>query len=494
MKAASFIIRILSGILVLCLATGAVAARDPLWTFTPLTATTFSVPSNDTAIVQYTVKNTSSTRTRTLIMQPIQGITQLTAGVGLCGNPFVLTPKASCTLSLQVNGSQLTQSILNGPIVSTQGSPLQSYRPAASDILHITQASPIESATITVSGSPLTLTTNGPTGTLTINNTSLTVAATNIQSNFTGTVLDGYVTETGNTCANVAPQTSCTLTYTPGSTVVPQTNFPIQGTNTNAVTAAIQVDSGMTLTNVNPSSGAAAGGTGVTLTGTGFTGATSITFGGVAATSVNVVNSTTATAVTPAHATGAVEVVIITRSGSAIMTNGYTYSITAVGQPAYGGTIACLNSGNNLIAAIADNSTGIEWGGFGTSTSATSPTNGATKTAAIVSTLGVGGTPYAAQLCANYEVDSQGNTPCQSGNTCYNDWFLPAGNNTGASGQLNCLFGNRGAIGGFASAIYWSSTEISAIDAWNQNFSGAGQLVGSKGLSVRVRCVRGFIP
>src|SRR3990167_2352567 len=210
-------------------------ASAPLWTFTPLTATTVSVPSNDTATVQYTITNQSS-RVHTLSMQSIQGITQITTGLGICGNPFVLTGKASCTLSLQVNGSQLSSPINDGPIVCEQGSTLQCYRPAVANILHITQASAITDATITVTGSPLTLTTNGPTGTLTINNTSLIVSATNITSDFTGTTLDGNVTETGNTCSNVAPQSSCTLTYTPGSTVVALTDFPIQGSNTNTVT------------------------------------------------------------------------------------------------------------------------------------------------------------------------------------------------------------------------------------------------------------------
>ena len=392
MKAHSFILQLSSSIMALGLFSAA-NAGSPLWTFTPLTATTLSVPSNDTATVQYTVTNQSS-RVHTLSMQPIQGITQLTTGLGVCGNPFILTGKGSCTLSLQVNGSQLTQPIKDGPIVCDSGSTLQCFRPASANILAITQAAAITDATITVTGSPLTLTTNGPTGTLTINNTSLIVAATNIASNFTGTALEGNVTETSNTCASVAPQASCTLTYTPGSTVVSQTGFPIQGGNTNTVTAAIQIDAGIALSSVSPPSGPASGGAGVTLTGVGLTGATGVTFGGTAATSVNVVSSTTVTAVTPAHAAGAVDVVITTPSGSATKTTGYTYLTTAVGQSAYGGTIACLNSGNNLIAATADNSAGIAWGGFNTTTSATSTTNGATNTATIVGVIGAnGGTP-----------------------------------------------------------------------------------------------------
>ncbi|WP_198009973.1 IPT/TIG domain-containing protein [Legionella tunisiensis] len=476
-----------------------VFAGTPLWTFEPLTATTMAVPANGTALVQYRVTNQSS-KPHTLTMQPIRGITQITTGLNICGNPFVLRGKNSCILSLQINGSQLNSPVMDGPVVCQQGSTNQCYRPSSANILRITQAPPITDAVITVTGSPLTLTANGPTGQLTITNTTLEVVATNITSNFTGTALDGNVTETGNTCANVPPGGSCTLTYTPGNTVVPQTNFTIQGTNTNALTAAIAIQSGSTLTAINPTSGTASGGTGFTLTGTGLTGATSVTFDGIAATSVTVVNSTTVTGVTPAHTAGAVDVVINTPAGGATLANGYTYVATAVGQPAFGGTTACLNTGNNLIAATADNSTAIEWGGFGTAigAGAQSDTDGASNTTAIVTALGSnGGTPYAAQLCNDFEVDSQGNTPCQAGNTCYDDWFLPAGNNLTPAGQLNCLFTNRAAIGGFASAGYWSSTEFSGdptFAAWLQYFFNGSQLGDDKGFSLRVRCVRAFNP
>lgn len=490
-----FIRQLLGSIITVCLISTA-AAGSPLWILTPLTATTLSVPSNETAIVQYQVTN-QSTKIHTLTMQSIPGITQLTTGLGVCRNPFVLRGKTSCVLSVQVNGSQLMRPINDGPIVCEQGSTLQCYRPASTDLLHLTQAPAITTATISVINSPLTLTTNGPAGSLTINNTSQVVAATNITSNFTGTALDGNVTETANTCSNVAPQSSCTLTYAAGSTAVPLTNFVIEGSNTNAVSAAMQIDQGIAINVVSPPSGSAAGGLAITLTGTGFTGATSVTFGGVPATSVNVVNSTSITAITPRHSPGVVDVVITTPSGSAAAINGFTYDATAVGQPAYGGTIACLNSGNNLIAATADNSVGIVWGGMNNSTNATSNTDGAENTEEIVSILGLNnGVPYAAQLCADYSIDSQGNSPCpsSSGNACYDDWFLPAGNNSLSSGQLNCLYDNRVAIGGFADTYYWSSSESDADNAWYQDFDPVSMGMGDKYFTYHVRCVRAFVP
>lgn len=479
-----------------CFIITAAQAGTPLWTFEPLTATKIVVPANGTTTVQYRITNQAS-RSHTLTMPSIQGIRQITTGLGVCGNSFVLPGKGFCILSLQVNGSQLSKPILDGPVVCLQGNPNQCYRPSSANILRITQGPAITNATITVAGSPLTLTVNASAGQLTINNTSTDVFATNITSNFTGTALAGNVIETGNTCANVPPGASCTLTYTPGNTVVPQTNFVIQGSNTNAETAAIAIQSGSTLTAINPSSGTASGGTGVILTGTGLTGVTSVTFDGIPATSVNAVNSTTVTAVTPASLTiGTVNAVINTPAGGATLANGYTYVTTAVGQPSRGGIIACLNGGiNNLIAATADNM-GVQWGGLGTLTNAQSNINGDANTTTIVAVLGTnGGITYAAQICDDYAVDSQGNMPCQPGNTCYNDWFLPAGDNVTASGQLNCLFTNRVAVGGFSSADYLSSTELDANLARAQDFGNGAEITFSKNLSSnRIRCVRAFTP
>jgi len=116
----------------------AACAETPLWTFDPLTATTVSVPANGSAIVQYRVTNQSS-RPHTLIMQPIQGIAQITTGLGVCGNPFVLSGKNSCILFLQINGSQLNSPIVDGPVVCQQGSTNQCYRPSSANNLKISR-------------------------------------------------------------------------------------------------------------------------------------------------------------------------------------------------------------------------------------------------------------------------------------------------------------------------------------------------------------------
>jgi hypothetical protein len=80
-------------------------------------------------------------------------------------------------------------------------------------------------------------------------------------------------------------------------------------------------------TSVSPASGPAAGGTAVSISGTGFTNGATVTFGGTAATSVNVNGSTTITATTPAHASGAINVVVTNSNGqSSSLINGFTYA------------------------------------------------------------------------------------------------------------------------------------------------------------------------
>ena len=259
-------------------------------------------------------------------------------------------------------------------------------------------------------------------------------------------------------------------------------------------------------TGVSPASGAASGGTGVTLKGVDFTGATDVMFGSVVATSVNVVDSTTITAVTPAHAIGPVDVMITTPNGPETYTDGYTYETTAVGQPAFGGTIACLNGGlNDLIAARADNSPGIPWG-VQKYIEAISTSDGAANTVKIVDCLTnsigctnpptpIGIDTYAAGICSTYEVDSQGNTPCKPENACYDDWFLPAVSAFGAPTQLNCLYANQAEIGGFTtSEDYWSSTEFGGDEAYIQGFGSGLIFEQNKLVSEHTRCVSVFTP
>lgn len=82
----------------------------------------------------------------------------------------------------------------------------------------------------------------------------------------------------------------------------------------------------VTVDSFAPTSGAAAGGTVVTLTGTNLDRVASVTFDGAAGGSLTEVSPTELTVTTPAHAAGAVDVVVTDDDGDATTyTDAYTY-------------------------------------------------------------------------------------------------------------------------------------------------------------------------
>jgi len=221
-------------------------AGKPLFLFTPLTATSLSVPINGAAEVQYTVTNNSIVP-RTLTMVPIVGITQHTGSTGECARAFFLVPTQSCVLTLQLDGSQLPDQVTHGPVVcktkgggNTNPDPFLCAQPALADSLNITRVG-TESVSLSVSPASFTLTAAGSSNSFTIINHSSTVTALNIVANLTGTALDGNVTQNATDCTSVAPGQSCTLTFTPGNEAVTLASFPIQGDNTSQVGAAIAI-------------------------------------------------------------------------------------------------------------------------------------------------------------------------------------------------------------------------------------------------------------
>jgi IPT/TIG domain len=76
---------------------------------------------------------------------------------------------------------------------------------------------------------------------------------------------------------------------------------------------------------VTPNDGSIAGGDAVVIVGAGFTGATGVTFGGTAGTGFSVMSATTINVTTPAHAAGAVNVVVQSPNGNGTQNNGFTY-------------------------------------------------------------------------------------------------------------------------------------------------------------------------
>jgi hypothetical protein len=83
----------------------------------------------------------------------------------------------------------------------------------------------------------------------------------------------------------------------------------------------------VTVTNISPASGGAAGGTAVTITGTNFQAGARVNIGGVECTGIVVVSSTSITCFTGAHAVGLVDVTVTnTDFGFGTLASGYTYT------------------------------------------------------------------------------------------------------------------------------------------------------------------------
>jgi hypothetical protein len=104
-----------------------------------------------------------------------------------------------------------------------------------------------------------------------------------------------------------------------------------QGTSVDSAADNFLYGSGPSITSISPTQGPTAGGTTVTITGTGFTGATAVSFGATAATSFTVVNDTTITAVSPVGVNGVVRISVVTPIGTSADTaaDNFTYGTGA---------------------------------------------------------------------------------------------------------------------------------------------------------------------
>lgn len=176
-----------------------------------------------------------------------------------------------------------------------------------------------------------------------------------------------------------------------------------------------------------------------------------------AGTNVNVTGSGTAASPYVVNATGAIPL--------------------AIGQNYQGGIIFWLDATgqHGLIAATADQSTEIQWYN-GTYTTINAVRDGigagAYNTERIIAIQGAGS--YAAQLCANY----------QGGG--YGDWYLPS------KYELNLLYLQKTAVGGFAIAYYWSSSENVDIYSWALSFEDGNYTDVSTNSQLHVRAIRAF--
>ena len=165
--------------------------------------------------------------------------------------------------------------------------------------------------------------------------------------------------------------------------------------------------------------------------------------------------------------------------------NGTAWEVFATGKhyigESYGGGIVFsvgTTGQHGLIAAVSDQSTSMRWyASTNTNTMARGDGIGAGEknTAIIIANQGIGdAATYAARVCAEYN----------GGN--YGDWYLPS------KYELNLMYLQKIAIGVFASGYYWSSTELSTVQGWIQNFNLGSQSFSNKEATYYVRAVRAF--
>ena len=180
--------------------------------------------------------------------------------------------------------------------------------------------------------------------------TSITISGTGFVSGATvslgGTAATGVVFVSSTALTAIAPA------HTAGSAAVQvknpdgQTN-PVQPLFTYTILAP-------TVTTISPTSGSISGGTAITITGTNFAGINDVNLAGLQATAITVVNSTTLTAITPAHAAGAVTVTVGNSTGKSTLPASFTYNaaapvVLAVNSnlgTANGGTVTTISGAN----------------------------------------------------------------------------------------------------------------------------------------------------
>ena len=170
-----------------------------------------------------------------------------------------------------------------------------------------------------------TVTSISPTSGTTSGGTAVNISGTGFLSGATVSV--GGTTATGVTVVNSTTITATTAAHAAGAVSVVVTNTDGKsGTLTTGYTYVV-INPAPTVTSISPPSGTTAGGTAVSITGTGFLAGATVKLGGTAATGVTVVNSTTISATAPAHAAGAVSVIVTnTDSQSGTLAGGYTYT------------------------------------------------------------------------------------------------------------------------------------------------------------------------
>ncbi|MFP5261541.1 MAG: IPT/TIG domain-containing protein, partial [Blastocatellia bacterium] len=173
---------------------------------------------------------------------------------------------------------------------------------------------------------PPTITSVSPNAGPTSGGTTITVTGTGF--NYGATVTIGGTLATNIIVVNSTTITARTIARPAGPANVVVNNYTgPSATLANGFTYTSGSPTAPAISSVAPGSGPTEGGTSVTITGINFAAGATVSFGGTAATNVNVASSSSITATTPAHAAGAVNVVVTNPdSQTASLPNGFSYT------------------------------------------------------------------------------------------------------------------------------------------------------------------------
>jgi hypothetical protein len=319
-----------------------------------------------------------------------------------------------------------------------------------------------------------------PTVTGVVPNSGPTTGATSVQvtgTNFASgaTVSFGGTAATGVTVLNATTLNATTSAHAAGAVNVVVTNPDGQSATLSGGFTYVALP---TVTGISPGNGSTAGGTVVTISGTNFATGASVSLGGTSATGVTVVSATSITASTPAHAAGAVSVVVTNPGGlSGTLPSGFTYvappTVTGVSPgsgSSAGGTVVTI-SGTNFATGASVSFGGTSATGVtvvsASSITATTPAHAAGAVSVVVTNPGgLSGT-----LSSGFTYSASAPAPTVTGVAPNN------GPSTGATSVqvtgTNFVFGATVSFGGTA------ATGVTVVNATTLNASTPAHAIGA---------------
>ena len=370
-------------------------------TFGGLDATTYSVDSDTTitatapahaagpvSVLVETVGGTSEARTFTYVAAPT--LTSLSPGAGPTsgGGSVTLTgTNLSGASSVTFGGLDATTYSVDSDTTITATAPAHAAGPVS--VLVETVGGTSEARTFTYVAAP-TLTSLSPGAGPTSGGGSVTLTGTNLSG-------ASSVTFGGLDATTYSVDSDTTITATAPAHAAGPVSVLVETVGGTSEARTFTYVAAPTLTSLSPGAGPTSGGGSVTLTGTNLSGASSVTFGGLDATTYSVDSDTTITATAPAHAAGPVSVLVETVGGTSEART-FTYvaaptltSLSPGAGPTSGGGSVTL-TGTNLSGASSVTFGGLDATTYSvdsdTTITATAPAHAAGPVSVLVETVG----------------------------------------------------------------------------------------------------------